>query len=165
MWLVSVTALLRRYSPSRHPLLSLLSHVPALVLVTNHTCRAKLSTLYDFVQGSGGPNRLLGSLNWTPPQNISFSCKADSPRSIAGLWLFPRRICPRLPRKPLLFYTRYCLSAFLPTPNLLAHCNFFFILRDYFVYLFLSVIELAASASSGTARCRIHNTGDFTGYK
>jgi hypothetical protein len=49
--LVSVAALLRRYSPSPHPLLRLLSHVPALASSDQSYLRAKLSTLHDFVQG------------------------------------------------------------------------------------------------------------------
>jgi len=46
--LVNIAARLRRYSPSPHPLLRLLSHIPALLLVTNHIlvtirlCRAKV---------------------------------------------------------------------------------------------------------------------------
>jgi len=35
------------------------------LIVTNHTCRVKLSTLYDFIQG--GPSRLLGNPNRLPP--------------------------------------------------------------------------------------------------
>lgn len=50
MRLVSVAALLRRYSPSPHPLRRLLSHVPALAYYSALLCR-KLLPLHVFIQG------------------------------------------------------------------------------------------------------------------
>jgi hypothetical protein len=68
--LVSVAALLRRYSPSPHPLLRLLGHIPALLPVTNHDlltmlfCRANFVNLHNLCSGRpswlpGTPNRIL----------------------------------------------------------------------------------------------------------
>ena len=51
MRLVSVAALLRRYSPSPHPLLRLLSHVPTLAYNNQSSRRTKLTTLRDYIQG------------------------------------------------------------------------------------------------------------------
>jgi hypothetical protein len=47
--LVSVAALLRHYSPSPHPLLRLLSHVPTLAYSNQSACRMKLTTLYNYI--------------------------------------------------------------------------------------------------------------------
>ena len=66
--LVSVAALLRRYLPSPHPLLRLLSHIPALTYSNQSSCRTKLTTLHDLC--SGGPSRLLGNPNRTPQKYI-----------------------------------------------------------------------------------------------
>lgn len=63
--LVSIAALLRRYSPLLHLLLRLLGHVPALLSVTNY----ELSALYECVQGTKLTPR---ELKQDPPKNVSF---------------------------------------------------------------------------------------------
>jgi hypothetical protein len=77
--LVSIAALLRRYSPSPHPLLRLLSHVPALPPSNSSLLFSYMRKLVSFTRlYSGGPSRLLGNLNRSPPKNASFNLKADS---------------------------------------------------------------------------------------
>ena len=66
--LVSVAALLRRYSPSPHPLLRLLSHVPSSdqsLFAYYSILPCESCQLYTTVF-SGGPSRLPGNPN-TPP--------------------------------------------------------------------------------------------------
>ena len=62
---VSIAALLRRYSPSPHPLLRLLSHVTFLLSLTIRLCHAKVVNFTRLYLG--GQSRLLGSLNSPRP--------------------------------------------------------------------------------------------------
>jgi len=68
--LVSVAALLRCYSPSPHPLLRLLSHVPLSLLVTNYSLLIIRFYYVKVIKSIGlylgGPSRLLGNLDRTP---------------------------------------------------------------------------------------------------
>jgi hypothetical protein len=93
--LVSVAALLRRYSPSPHPLLRLLSHVPALASSNQSYLPCKSCQLYTTMfKGSKSAPR---EPKQDPPKNTSFNYKADSSDNMAWPWLFSRRIYPRLP--------------------------------------------------------------------
>jgi len=88
---VSIAALLRRYIPSPHSLLRLLSHVPTLVtnyiLLTIQFCCVKFVNSIQLYSGTKSARR---EPKQEPPQEkyILQYLKVDSSRNIAWPWLF-----------------------------------------------------------------------------
>lgn len=88
--LVSVAALLRRYSPSPHPLLRLLGHVPALPSINQPwfrllfcTAGRKLLPLHDYIQRTKSAPMEPKQEPPLPWKTILKSLKADSFRNMA----------------------------------------------------------------------------------
>jgi hypothetical protein len=138
--LVTIAALLRRYSPLPHPHLTLCSgySVTFLLSLTIQLCRANSERLYLggrlYLEGPswflGNPNRYRLSLKYI------FNLKADSSRNIAPPWLFLRRICLCIP------LNIYSLIPSYPIPYLYI-ANFYFnklifSLFNYSCYLLIS---------------------------
>jgi hypothetical protein len=149
--LVSVAALLRRYSPSPHPLLRLLSHVPALAYSNQLYLPCKSCQLYTTLfRGTKSAPR---EPKQDPPRPkiTSFSFKAEffSQHGVAVVYSTISISSPPSCTFALSYPSsiRHCLSTLPPaTLNLLTHSHFSYSKEtswyNYPCYLLLSIILL-----------------------